>query len=246
MKRVLRKNEILEILDKYGYVTVEYLSRNLHISESSIRRDLMLLEADNMCIRSHGGVHSTKDINPLTPYEMRTRENSEAKKIICKKAIELISNGDVIFIDASTTCLFLAELLGNKSNITVLTNSLSLAMTLESCKGITVYSTGGLLRLNEHVGTGAIAESACNYIHTDLMFFSARAIDDNGNIMDINEPETRLRRIAMKNTDKAVFLCDSTKFNKKSVFTVCNINDISYIITDKPPVDSDWDLAKIL
>ncbi len=242
MRKAIRKDEILEILNKYNYVTVEFLSEALHISQSSVRRDLVVMEARNLVKRSHGGVHSIDYTNTLTPYELRMQENSTIKRDICKKAIDLVNDGDTIFIDGSTTCLYLPDLLESKNNITVLTNSLKLAEMFERSKNITVYCTGGLLRLNELVATGALAEKACEFIHTNIMFFSARAIDKNGMITDINEPETAIRQIAMKNTDKVVFLCDNTKFEKSTTFTVCSAEDISYIVTDKAPEGStkDW------
>ena len=67
------------------------------------------------------------------------------------------------------------------------------------------------------------------------MFFSARAIDDNGVIYDLNEPETAVRQAMLKNTKRAVFLCDDTKFSKKSVFKVCEAKDLSYIVTNNIP-----------
>lgn len=249
MKEAIRKNEILDIVNKYNYVTVEYLSKTLHISQSSIRRDLTILEAQNLVKRAHGGVHAITYGNTLTPYELRIQENSIAKRTICQKAIDLVQDGDTVFIDGSTTCLYLPDLLEKKNNITVLTNSLKLSAMFEKSRNITVYCTGGLLRLNEQVATGSLAEAACRFIHTNIMFFSARAIDANGLITDINEPETAIRKIAMQNTDKAVFLCDSTKFNQSSTFTVCSLQDVAYMITEtapNPDICKHWKTDRIL
>jgi DeoR/GlpR family transcriptional regulator of sugar metabolism len=177
------------------------------------------------------------------------RENTAAKRLICEKAVALVSDGDVIFIDGSTTCLFLPELLERKKNITVLTNSLHLAGMFESNESVTVYCTGGNLRLHgEMVMVGPIAEQICMQIHTNVMFFSARAIDEKGTITDLNEPETSLRRVAMQHTDKAVFLCDHSKFGKSSVFTVCRAADIACVVTDVPPEEVDtraWEIGAL-
>lgn len=235
MKQAIRKDEILNMLSTYNYLSVEFLSNVLHISQSSIRRDLAILESQGLVKRSHGGVRSLIDNNTLTPRELRMQANSTEKRIICQKASNLISDGDVIFIDGSTTCLYLTEFLENKENITVLTNNLKLAAMLEHNKNVSVYCTGGLLRLNELVAMGTIAENSCRFIHTNIMFFSARAIDEHGIITDLNEPETNVRKIAIENTDKIVFLCDNSKFFKHSTFTVCDSKDVDYIVTDKVP-----------
>ena len=235
MHYVARKDEILEILRRYHYVTVNFLAEALYISPSSIRRDLAVMEAQGLVKRKHGGVSEVEVSNSLTPYSMRMHENSTEKRIICKKAADLVNDGDVIFIDGSTTCLFLPELIESKKDITVLTNSLRLASLFKN-ENVNIYTTGGKVRLSdEYVASGPIAEETCSKIHTDIMFFSARAIDDNGVIYDLNEPETAVRQAMLKNTKRAVFLCDDTKFSKKSVFKVCEAKDLSYIVTNNIP-----------
>jgi len=236
MKQAIRKDEILSILERYNYVTVEFLADALYISPSSIRRDLARLEAQGLVRRSHGGVHSIEAQNSLTPYSLRVQENSARKRVICQKAIELVRDGDVVFIDGSTTCLFLPELLEQKKNITVLTNSLHIAAMLGKNDRVRVYCTGGMMRLqDELVMSGTIAEQCIGQIRSNVMFFSSRAIDDDGMISDLNEPETALRRVALRHTDKAVFLCDHTKFGQHSTFTVCHASALSCIVTDLSP-----------
>lgn len=248
MHYVVRKDEILEMLERYDYVTVNFLADALHISPSSIRRDLVVLESQGLLKRSHGGASRIGSSNTLSPYSLRMHQNSTQKRQICKKAVQLVSDGDVIFIDGSTTCLFLPELLEDKNDITVLTNSLRIAAMFKN--NVRVYCTGGSVRLgDENVAFGPIAEETCRKIHTDLMFFSARAIDENGTITDLNEPETALRQVAMENTQKAVFLCDSTKIGEKSVFKVCQAQDLFCVVMDEMPaaeILQKWNAKNVL
>ncbi len=243
-----RKDEILEILERYHYVTVNFLAEALHISPSSIRRDLAVMESRGLVKRTHGGVSEIETGNALTPYSLRMHENSEKKRIICKKAAELVNDGDVVFIDGSTTCLFLPELIEEKKDITVLTNSLRLASLFRN-NGVKIYATGGNVRLyDEYVASGSIAEETCRKIHTDIMFFSARAIDSNGIITDLNEPETAVRQAAMQNTDRAVFLCDDSKVGKSSVFRVCSTDELHCIVMNGMPENcqANWGKIRIL
>ncbi len=233
MHRVVRKDEILDILHRYNFVTVKFLAEALYVSPSSIRRDLAVLEGMGLVKRTHGGVSEIDSGKALSPYSMRMQNNVADKRNICRKAAELIADGDIIFIDGSTTCLFLPELIEEKNDITVLTNSLRLASMFKK-NNVKVYCTGGSVRLyDEFVASGPIAEESCRNIHTNIMFFSARAIDENGVIYDLNEPETELRKVALRNTDKAVFLCDFSKFNKKSTFKVCDADELHCIITNE-------------
>jgi len=246
---VARKDEIMDILDRYDFVTVKYLAEALFVSPSSIRRDLAVLEAQGFVTRTHGGVSKIDSGKVLSPYSMRMQKNGSEKRAICHKAAELISDGDIVFIDGSTTCLSLPELLEDKKDITVLTNSLRIACMFKK-NNVKVYCTGGGVRLNdEYVASGPIAEATCREMHTNFMFFSARAMDENGVIYDLNEPETELRRVALQNTDKAIFLCDTTKLGKKSTFKVCNAKDIYCIITNEEQpeeVKSLWQANKVI
>ena len=246
----MRKDEILEILHMYNYATVHFLSNALHISASSVRRDLTAMEAQGLVKRSHGGVSIAEGNNALTPFPMRMKENSIAKRKICQKAAALINDDDVIFVDGSTTCLYLPEFIRDKNNITVLTNSLKLCEMLLGYQNVTVYSTGGSFHLrNEQVLVGPFAEHVCQNVHTNIMFFSARAISASGLITDLNEPETHVRHVALENTERPVFLCDRSKFNKSSTFSVCRAQDISCIITDEPPAKdmiSLWNAREVL
>ena len=235
MKYIARKDEILDILDRYGYVSVDFLSEALHVSQSSIRRDLSAMESRGLVKRSHGGVSAIENKNILTPYSLRIHENSAKKRIICKKAADLVNDGDVVFIDESTTCFFLPELIEAKKDVTVLTNSLRLASLFRS-DNVKVYITGGSVRLNdEYVASGPIAENTCRTVHTDIMFFSARAIDESGIVTDLNEAETSVKQVAMQNTDKAVFLCDDSKVGKSSTFKVCNSEELYCIVMNEMP-----------
>lgn len=236
MHYLIRKDEILDIVHKYEYVTVNYLSEVLCISPSSIRRDLAALEARGLVKRSHGGVSAVStEEKVLVPFSMRMQKRSIEKRRICREAARLISEGDYIYVDSSTTCFFLPEWIGNKT-VNIITNSLNLPDFFKDNKNVSIYSVGGLMMSQgEMVTTGFLAEQACKIIHTDLMFFSSHAVNNKGNITDLDEDAVSLRRIAMENTKKTVFLCDSSKFGKTATFHMCHTSDADCIITEKAP-----------
>ncbi len=238
MHYLLRKEEILEILEKFDYVTVNYLAEVLCISPSSIRRDLAALESRGLVKRTHGGVSAVnKEEKNLVPFEMRMQKNSIAKRKLCREAAKLINDGDFVYVDSSTTCLYLSEWIKNKK-INIITNNLKLADFFKDNKDVSIYTTGGLvLSGGEMVTTGFLAEQACRTIHTDIMIFSAHAVDNCGNITDLHESAVSLRKIAMENTKKKVFLCDASKYDKTSFFHLCHTEELDYFITDEAPGD---------
>lgn len=125
-----RQDAILETLNNKGYISVEELSKKLYVSLATIRRDLNELEKNGFLKRTHGGASFISQDHMITSIDYRTNWNSEEKIKIAKKAALLVDNGMNIFIDSSSTTLWLAQELDNKKDLNVLTNNVSIAQIL--------------------------------------------------------------------------------------------------------------------
>ena len=201
-------------------------------SESSIRRDLAILEKRGVVKRSYGGASIIHSVETVIPFGMRTFKNVEAKKIIAAKAVKLISNGDIVFLDQTSTSYFLAvEILKTKS-VTVVTNNREI-INLLSASDLTVISSGGVVsRANNNCLIGQYACRTFEEIFADIAFFSAKALSANGIISDFSEDEVLVRRSMFKNAEKIAFMCDSTKFGAKSSYKQSSLSDVDFFITE--------------
>ncbi len=123
MLKTERKQLILEELNKHHVVSLEKLVSLLETSESTVRRDLDELEAENKLRRVHGGAELPHSLQEEETIQEKSVKNLQEKKLLAQKAASLIKEKDVIFIDAGTTTAFLIRELVNK-NITVVTNSI--------------------------------------------------------------------------------------------------------------------------
>ena len=140
-----REQEILSILKtKNGFVTVKQLCDTLFASESSIRRDLKALEERGLVKRSYGGAALVTNFSNISTFSNRTKYNISAKREIAKKAAALINDGDIIFLDQSSTAFYLASELMHRSALTVVTNNVEIMMLL-SDSAVKVISSGGYL-----------------------------------------------------------------------------------------------------
>lgn len=231
MLKVERQQKILQLLRDTGYVTVDQLSRLLYVSEPTIRRDLSELNRQHFIVRSHGGAMIRSEHNAEIPIDFRNDFQTKAKAALAKAAVALIQEGDVIFVDASTTALHILEYIKNRNDITVITNSIQAAQYLRNT-GLTVYSTGGKMLDNSLAYGGSIAEEILERFNIDIMFFSAYGILEDGRIQDYSEPETSLRIKAMSIARKSAFLFDKSKLGKKSLFNVANISSVDFLVTD--------------
>ena len=135
-----RMDEIMKILEKNHYVTVEHLVKKIRYSPASIRRDLTLLEKQGLVTRSYGGV-TYKDAN-VSPFRFRQHSMKSAKNAIAKKAATLVNNGDMVYVDGSSTSQYIGHYLTDKKGITVITCNMLLANYLSE-RGVTTFCTGG-------------------------------------------------------------------------------------------------------
>ncbi len=236
-----RQEMILEFLQEKKHITAKELSEKFYTSYSSIRRDLEELEASGFISRSYGRVELANKSSLLVSYPIRINKYSEQKRMIAKKAASLINDGDTLFIDPSSSCSFFAKELLNKRGITVITNNVEI-MSIMSQSSFDVVCSGGIQSSpNRYALTGPAAEEAFRNIHADWAVFSARALTDDGQIFDVHPAEIALRNIMLQNSDKKIFLCDSSKFSSIATYYQCSLNKIDYLVSDKaaPPSVTD-------
>ncbi|MEG6565782.1 DeoR/GlpR family DNA-binding transcription regulator [Thermoanaerobacterium saccharolyticum] len=226
-----RRMKIAEILSKDKSITVSQLSEILGVSESTIRRDLKMLEIDGFIQRTHGGAI----LNTHTHYEPSFVEKEDyelpSKMQIGRMAASLIEEGDSVILDAGTTTLMIAKSLQD-IHLTVVTNSPIIAIELSNRNNIELIVTGGIERLNTKALVGPIAEMVIRNFKVDKAFIGANAISYENGLMtpDIIEANTKKAMIDVSNEVYAVV--DHTKFGKKSFVKFADLSDITAIITD--------------
>ncbi len=226
------QNEILSILKENGKTSVKDLAEKTYTSLSTLKRRLNKLQDMNLVIRSHGYVTANDGNVFLTSFSYRVKLNIAYKTEIALKAVKLIKNGDVIFLDGSSSCFYMLPYLKEFENLTVITNGIDLLCALSSTH-IKTYSTGGKIsELNKAVLSGTACEKFLNETHADICFFSAMGLNEKGIVSDNSEEEASVRREMIKNSTKKVFLCDETKLNLSKTFKICTATDLDYIVSN--------------
>lgn len=239
----MQKNErftaILKMLESQNYISSEKLSSEFGVSIPTIRRDLAEMARQKTIVRYRGGAGCIPTDKIARPESVRETENAAAKKNMAKAAACLIHDNSVVFIDASSSCSYLPYYLGNKQNIIIITNGLSLGIQLKSLN-FRVYCLGGEILNYSSATAGPISMEASNNFCIDIAFFSSYGINDCGVIVDPSEAETQLRRYIFEHTSKSVFLCDKSKFGRNSIFTLGHINKVDYFVTDSQDIPANY------
>ena len=223
-----RLDDILRILKEHGYVTVKFLTDELHYSTATINRDLNVLQSQKLITRSYGGAQLAE--TTIAPLTFRYHKMKATKNQIGKKAASFIENGDTIFIDGSTTGQYIGRYITDRKDLTVITNNMNLASFL-SDYGITCFILGGeVVEPPSMLGGMMAVENAKSY-RVDKMFFSTYGMEDDGRI-----GSTRvyydLHRVMMKNADKIFYMMDSGKLHVKTPLFLGDFGDVDYVITD--------------
>lgn len=233
MLKSQREQEILSVLKQSdGFVSVKNLCKQLFASESSIRRDLTDLENKGYVKRSYGGAQLVSDLSKITVFNFRYAQHAQEKTEIAKKAVSLIKDNSVIFLDQSSTSCFLAKELPNKSSLTVITNSVEILNILSPTK-IKVFCSGGTLSQdNRSCLIGGDAEKTFNNAHADFAFFSCNALSNDGEISDCTREEVLVRQTMLNNAKVKVFLCNGSKFGTTSIFKQCSLKEVDYLISE--------------
>lgn len=230
-----REKEILKLLLANKKVTVNELSEKLYTSASSVRRDLSRLEKQQLLKRTHGGAEILEDsISSLKiPFVMRELEQSDAKLLIAKKAIGLVNDYDVIFMDASSSAYTLIPYLASKNHLTVITNGIKTLAKLGEY-GIKAISTGGELLPSCSALVGEEAFRTIADFNANIAFFSCRGLSPSGMLTDFSDSENHVRSRMLAHSEKTYLLCAGEKFNKSYFHNLCSYKDITGIISDAP------------
>jgi len=226
-----RYDEILAILDEEKYISATELSHRLFVSLPTIRRDLAELQRQNRIMRSHGGAKKIEAEYTVAPLNFRKTVNAAKKRQLCQAAAALIGENEIIFIDASTTTLQMAEFISDKKRITVITNGIPVATALVK-RGIKTYCTGGEIFENSLANYGSFAEEFLQNFNIDTAFISCHGVNDAGMLIDPSLPETQMRKIAIQQAKKTVFLCDESKFSRTAPYNLVPITKMDKVITN--------------
>ncbi len=237
MLAVERRKLILEKVHKEKKVIVSELSKEFEVSEETIRRDLDKLADEGHVIKSYGGAVINEIGSIDLPFNVRWKSNSLGKKKIAELINKEINDGDHIFLDASTTAVFIAKNIKQKKRLTVITNSIENLLELSDVSGWDIISTGGLLKQGTMSLMGKRASDTIERYNADKVFFSCKGIDFEKGITEGNDETASIKQSMMMSAKKVYLTVDSSKFGKVGFSNICKLSKIDVVVTEKKPED---------
>lgn len=229
MARILkskRKQLIMEKLSHDKFVRLDDLVSLLDTSESTVRRDLDELESERKLHRVHGGAALPHSLQEEFTNQQKSIKNIQEKMLVAKKAASLISNDDVVFVDAGTTNELLLGYL-SQDNLTVVTNSIHHAAKLVD-KNIQTIIIGGHVKKSTDASIGAVAYEQIKQLNFDKAFLGINGIDEEF-LTTPDMEEAVIKKTVIENARKLYVVTDSSKIGRVSFAKVDKIENATII-----------------
>jgi DeoR/GlpR family transcriptional regulator of sugar metabolism len=227
-----RYKQILAQLKENETVRISELSQSLGVTRQTVRRDLSELEKGGSIKKVHGGAILNKaNIEPS--YSNRIKTSVKEKEAIAEKAAQLVEDGDAIFIDIGTTTVLMAKKLKSKKGLTVITNSILVAVEFANSPDIKVILSGGELRGEELSLSGPISTKSMSDIFIDKAFIGVGGLSIESGYTDYHLGESEFRRMMIKHSKISYALADNSKINVIAIFKSADIHDVDVLITDE-------------
>ena len=223
LRRVLRQNQV---------VRIEELCDQLRVSAATIRRDLDVLEKLGEVRRVHGGAVSVDSRLEEPLFDDKTSLAAREKYRIAQAALRYIQANDTIYLDGGSTVLELARLLKERTNLTVVTNSLRAALELAS-RGPRLILVGGDLRRLSQTVVGPLTRLLLNQIHIDRAFMGTIGLTLEEGLTTTDPSEAYTKELIMHQAREVFLLVDSSKMGKVSFTRAGQVEGVRVFITDK-------------
>lgn len=227
-----RHRRIMAMLQRQTSLSVAELARRLGVSEVTVRKDLTLLERQQMLYRVHGSAILADPYIQERHVNDKEKIFSDEKHAIGAYAARLVEPRDTILIASGTTTLAMAREIRGAEDLTAITTSLSVASALAESDACTVIQLGGILRNNSYSVVGPFAEQMLGQFSCSKLFFGMDGFDLDYGVTTTNLLGGHLALMMIKAVQKVIALVDSSKFGRRGFCKMCDIGQIDMVITD--------------
>lgn len=231
-----RRSLITDIVHEKGKVTVQELREQFNITETSVWRDLRLLEQSGQIKRIHGGAVVTPGSSRIESFTEKMQQHVRDKERIGKAATGLIKPNDVCLLDSGTTTLQIIKhipvQLRQMSAITLVTNSLPITHEVLAWSDPDLVLLGGIYLPDYQATVGPQTLVQLKELTADLVFLGTDGITLEGGITTANILMAEVDRLMVERARRAILVTDSSKFNRMGFVPVTSVESFQMIITD--------------
>ena len=229
-----RRRLIVEHVERKGRATVDELATRFGISAVTSRSDLEALAGNAAIVRAHGGAVPAPAYALDTPLRIKQTLSTPQKRRIGQAAATFVEDGETIILDSGSTTLEIARVLRQRRwrELTVITNSLHIALELGAIASIRVMMLGGLLRTSSHSLVGSGAENMLAQLSADRLFLGVDGLDATIGVTTPDPQEATLNARMIHASRQTIAVFDASKFGQRSLSVIAPLSALDLAITD--------------
>ncbi|GAA2427585.1 DeoR/GlpR family DNA-binding transcription regulator [Actinomadura vinacea] len=226
-----RRAHIVSSVRTKGAASVRELAESLQVSESTIRRDLDVLDRNGELVRTYGGAaQSPQSSVSEISFGASAEQDPAAKEAVAERAAAMVEDDMVVVLDIGTSTRQIARRLRGRP-ITVITANLAVFDELRDDDAVRLCLLGGVVRRNYLSLVGSLTETALRQVSADLVFLSCTGVRPNGHVVDDMEVETQIKRAMIEASDRVVLVASEAKFPGTGSLRVCSLDQIDTLVT---------------
>jgi DeoR family transcriptional regulator, aga operon transcriptional repressor len=229
--RKQRLNQIVSAVIDAGSLDVATLAERFDVSEATIRRDLDVLESQQLVSRTRGGAATNAAFNDL-PLGYKTAQELPEKRRIAEYALTYLDGARVIGMTGGTTVTEFARGLMTRDDLTIVTNALNIATNLLANPGLRVLVAGGEARSSSLETIGPIAEGFLAEYNVDVAFIGVDGVDPDAGCTNYDHVGARVNGVLQQRAKLSIVLADATKISRVALAQVCPMSEVDVLITD--------------
>jgi DeoR/GlpR family transcriptional regulator of sugar metabolism len=227
----LRRQRLGAIVEARRAVRLDELTAALGVSQATVRRDLDELAAEGRLRRVHGGAVALDERAGEPRFEAKAATAAAEKARIAGRVVELLAPDDTIYLDSGSTVLAVARLLHGWSRLTVVTNSLPVAMELMG-RGPRLIVIGGEVRATSQALVGPLTRSILDDLQVDRALMGTYALSLEDGLMTTDPSEAYTKELVLTRAREVIVLADAAKLSTRSLVRAGRLTDVDILVTD--------------
>jgi DeoR/GlpR family transcriptional regulator of sugar metabolism len=231
MIRSQRQERIRDRVRSAGFLRSAELAEEFGVSVMTIHRDLSSLESEGWLRRVRGGATTVPSAAFHGDVAQRKAAMAETKRALARAAVDLVTPGQTVMVDESTTCLYLAELLADRVPLTVITHFQPVIAMLAGVPGITLIGLGGEYFPAYDAFLGLYTAEGVARVRADTLFLSTTAISRH-RCYHQSQATVQVKRAMMTAASRRVLMVDHTKFTRQGLYALAPLADFDLVLAD--------------
>ena len=233
--KIQRHGQILSLVQKYQFMTVDDLAARLEVTPQTIRRDIQELSESGRLKRYHGGASSNGSLSDSLPSNRQIQCQNE-KNAIARLIAEHIPDESSLFVSIGTTMEAVAsELVKRRSSLRIITNNIHVASIVSARTDYTVIITSGVVRPLDGGITGVATVDFINQFKVDYAVMSTHGVESDGSLLDYDYKEVSVMQAMIANARVCFLGVDHSKFRSNALVRLGDITAFDKVFTDRLP-----------